>query len=31
MWTPEELFVASVEGIIKDAFVDTAKKATLNS
>ena len=27
MWTPEELFVASVEGFIKDAFVDSAKKS----
>ncbi|MDD4995770.1 MAG: OsmC family protein [Patescibacteria group bacterium] len=26
MWTPEELFVASIEGFIKDAFVDFAKK-----
>ena len=26
MRTPEELFVASVEGFIKDAFVDSAKK-----
>ena len=27
MWTPEELFVASVQGFIKDAFVDYAKRS----
>lgn len=27
MWTPEELFVASIEGFIKDAFIDSAKKS----
>ena len=27
MWTPEELFVASVQGFIKDAFIDSAKKS----
>jgi len=26
MWTPEELFVASVEGFIKDTFIDYAKR-----
>lgn len=26
MWTPEELFVASVEGSVKDAFIDYAKR-----
>ncbi len=26
MWTPEELFVASVEGSFKDAFIDYAKR-----
>ncbi|MDP2922684.1 MAG: OsmC family protein [Candidatus Omnitrophota bacterium] len=27
MWTPEKLFVASVEGFIKDTFVDYAKRS----
>lgn len=26
IWTPKELFVASVEGSVKDAFMDLAKK-----
>jgi len=26
MWTPEELFIASVEGFLKDAFVNHAKR-----
>jgi organic hydroperoxide reductase OsmC/OhrA len=25
MWTPKELFVASIEGFVKDAFIDLAK------
>jgi organic hydroperoxide reductase OsmC/OhrA len=29
MWTPEELFVASIEGFIKDAFIDSAKRNNL--
>ncbi len=29
MWTPNELFVASVEGFVKDAFIDLAKKNAL--
>ena len=26
MWTPEELFIASVEGFLKDSFVNHAKR-----
>jgi len=29
MWTPNELFVVSVEGFVKDAFMDSAKRNNL--
>ncbi len=29
MWTPKELFVVSVEGFVKDAFIDLAEKNAL--
>ena len=29
MWTPEELFVTSIEDFVKDAFMDSAKRNNL--
>jgi len=30
VWTPEELFIASIEGFLKDAFIDQAKRNNLD-
>ncbi len=30
IWTPEELFVASIEGFLKNAFIDQAKKSNFD-
>jgi len=30
IWTPEELFIASVEGFLKDSFVNHAKRNSFN-